>query len=62
MAFYVAGLPGLALAAILWLTVSEPKRGAMAETFAPEPIGPTLSFLASQRTFIILLVGFCLTT
>ena len=26
------GLPGIALAAILWLTISEPKRGAMAET------------------------------
>jgi hypothetical protein len=46
----------------LWLTVSEPKRGAMAETFTPEPIGPTLGFLASQRTFVILLAGFCLTT
>ena len=62
MAFYTAGLPGLALAAVLWLTISEPKRGAMAETFTPEPIGPTLGFLASQRTFLILLVGFCLTT
>jgi predicted MFS family arabinose efflux permease len=62
MAFYVAGLPGIALAAALWLTVSEPKRGAMAETFTPEPIGPTLGFLVSQRTFVILLAGFCLTT
>ncbi len=61
-AFFVAGLPGLALAAVLWLTISEPKRGAMAETFTPEPIGPTLGFLASQRTFVILLAGFCLTT
>jgi predicted MFS family arabinose efflux permease len=57
MAFYTAGLPGIALAAVLWLTISEPKRGAMAETFTPEPFGPTLSFLASQRTFVILLVG-----
>src|SRR3954454_21325657 len=62
MAFYTAGLPGIALAAVLWLTVSEPKRGAMAETFTPEPLGPTLGFLASQKTFIIVLVGFCLTT
>ena len=62
MAFYTAGLPGIALAAVLWLTISEPKRGAMAETFTPEPFGPTLAFLASQRTFVILLVGFCLTT
>src|SRR5471032_305657 len=45
MAFFTAGLPGIALAAVLWLTVSEPTRGAMAETFTPEPIGPTLGFL-----------------
>lgn len=62
MALFTAGLPGLALAAVLWLTVSEPKRGAMAETFAPEPIGPTLGFLASQPSFVIVLIGFCLTT
>ena len=62
MAFHTAGLPGLALAAVLWLTIQEPKRGAMAETFTPEPIGPTLDFLALQRTFVILLAGFCLTT
>jgi MFS family permease len=62
MAFFTAGLPGIALAAVLWLTISEPKRGAMAETFTPEPIGPTLGFLASQRTFVIVLIGFCLTT
>ena len=62
MAFFVAGLPGLALAAVLWLTVSEPARGARAEAFAPEPIRPTLGFLISQRSFVIVLVGFCLTT
>src|SRR4030081_3994244 len=62
MAFFSAGLPGIALAAVLWLTVSEPKRGAMGETFAPEPIGPTVGFLASQQTFVIVLIGFCLTT
>ena len=62
MAFFAAGLPGIALAAVLWLTVSEPKRGAMAETFTPEPIGPTVGFLASQRSFVIVLIGFCLTT
>ena len=62
MAFFTAGLPGIALAAILWLTISEPRRGAMAETFIPEPIGPTLGFLASQKSFVIVLIGFCLTT
>ena len=62
MAFFTAGLPGIALAAVVWLTVAEPKRGVMAETFAPEPIGPTLGFLASQKSFVIVLIGFCLTT
>jgi predicted MFS family arabinose efflux permease len=62
MAFFSAGIPGLLLAAVLWLTVSEPRRGAMAESFVPEPLGPTLAFLASQRSFVIVLVGFCLTT
>lgn len=62
MAFFTAGLPGIALAAVLWLTIAEPRRGAMAETFTPEPIGPTLGFLASQQSFVIVLVGFCLTT
>jgi predicted MFS family arabinose efflux permease len=62
MAFFTAGLPGIALAAVMWLTLPEPKRGAMAETFKPEPIGPTLGFLASQQTFVIVLIGFCLTT
>jgi MFS family permease len=62
MAFFSAGLPGIALAAVLWFTVNEPRRGVMAETFTPEPIGPTLGFLASQRSFVIVLIGFCLTT
>jgi predicted MFS family arabinose efflux permease len=62
MAFFAAGLPGIVLAAVLWLTVPEPRRGAMAETFAPEPVGPTLAFLASQQTFVIILFGFCLTS
>src|SRR3954469_22919716 len=62
MAFFTAGLPGIALAAVLWLTISEPKRGAMAETFTPETLGATLRFLVTQKTFIIVLIGFCLTT
>jgi MFS family permease len=62
MAFVSAGLPGIALAAILWLTIAEPKRGAMAERFVPEPLGPTVGFLATQPSFVIVLAGFCLTT
>jgi predicted MFS family arabinose efflux permease len=67
MAFFTAGLPGILLAAVLWLTVSEPRRGGtrqdgLAEKFTPEPLGPTLAFLASQKSFVIVLIGFCLTT
>ena len=61
-AFFAAGLPGVALAAVLWLTVAEPRRGAMAENFTPEPIGATLRFLVAQHSFIIVLIGFSLTT
>jgi MFS family permease len=62
MAFFSAGLPGIAFAALLWLTVAEPRRGLTAEKFMPEPIAPTLRFLASQPSFVIVLIGFCLTT
>jgi predicted MFS family arabinose efflux permease len=61
-AFFAAGLPGMALAAVLWLSVSEPKRGAQAETFTPEPLAPTLHFLTTQQSFVIVLIGFWLTT
>jgi predicted MFS family arabinose efflux permease len=62
MAFFAAGLPGIALAAVLWLTIAEPKRGAQAETFTPETLGATLHFLVTSRTFLIVLIGFWLTT
>jgi MFS family permease len=62
MAFVSAGLPGIALAAILYLTVAEPKRGTMMESFVLEPLGPTFRFLLSQASFVIVLIGFCLTT
>jgi MFS family permease len=61
LGYFVGGYVIL-LAAILWLTISEPKRGAMQEAFVPEPLAPTLRFLVSQRSFIIMLIGFCLTT
>jgi len=34
----------------------------MTEIFAPEPIGPTLRFLITQPSFVIVLVGVCLTS
>ena len=64
VAFIAAGLPGILLALVLWLTVSEPRRGAMDAQSAllkQDPLGATLAFLASQRTFLVVLIGFCLT-
>ncbi len=65
IAFMTAGLPGLALAAVLWLTVTEPARGGMDGSVAKpfrEGFGRTLAFLLSQRTYILVLSGFCLTS
>jgi predicted MFS family arabinose efflux permease len=64
-AFMVAGLPGIALALVLWLTVAEPARGGVNAGAAPPPrerIGPTLAFLASQKSYVLVLLGFCLTS
>jgi MFS family permease len=61
-AFFTAGLPGIAIAAVLWLTVSEPQRGSSVEKIKREALAPTLAFLGSQKTFLIVLLGFCLTT
>jgi MFS family permease len=64
MAFIAAGAPGILLAVILRLSVSEPRRGVMEQASepTPEPIGPTLSFLVSQKTFVLVLIGFWLTS
>ena len=61
-AFFTAGLPGIALAGVLWLTVAEPRRSAPVDHPLRDAWRPTLGFLISQKTFLIVLVGFCLTT
>jgi MFS family permease len=64
-AFMTAGLPGLVLAAVLWLTVTEPARGGMDGSLVKpvrEGFGPTLAFLLSQRSYLLVLIGFCLTS
>ena len=64
VAFLAAAAPGLLLAAALRLTVAEPRRGAM-DSGAPAPaesLGPTVRFLLSQRTFVLVVLGFCLTS
>lgn len=59
-AFLVAGLPGLALAAVFYLTVSEPAHG-MAEAQAMEHDRPSLAdalrFFAGQSSLLLLVLG-----
>ena len=59
-AFIGAGLPGLILAIVLLLTVREPARTSGVRLSAP--LGESLAFLASQKTYMIVLVGFCITS
>lgn len=54
MAFIVAGLPGLVLALLVWLTVKEPQRGQMDLGSAAEealPFMETLKDLAANRVY-----------
>jgi MFS family permease len=61
VAFISAGIPGLAIALILWFTVVEPvRRGDGAEKIHNEALGSTFAFLFSQRSFLLVLIGFCL--
>ncbi|HEY0938728.1 MAG TPA: MFS transporter [Steroidobacter sp.] len=59
-AFMIAGLPGLALAAVLYFTVREPQRGmSEARPVDPRPltIRESLSFILSQRSLVLLTLG-----
>ncbi|MEM1390412.1 MAG: MFS transporter [Pseudomonadota bacterium] len=58
-AFFVAGVPGLVLAAILYFTVKEPLRGAVEQREASDtaPIGQTFKFIFGQSSLIWLLIG-----
>lgn len=58
--FFVAGAPGLLIAAILFLTVKEPERGASEDRTTDEDapsLRETLSFFKSQRAMVSLLLG-----
>jgi MFS family permease len=64
-AFIGAGVPGLAIAILLRISVREPIRGAQ-DAGVPravrQDLRPTFSFLLSQRSYILVLIGFCLTS
>ena len=61
MAFLGAGLPGIAIALLLRFTVAEPvRRTDSGEKVQNEAIGATFAFLFSQKSFLLVLIGFCL--
>lgn len=64
-AFLVAGVPGLIVAMVFRLTVKEPARGSSEQRrvhTGQQGLGETMRFMASQKCYMLLLVGFCLTT
>jgi MFS family permease len=59
--FISASIPGLAIALLLGVTVAEPARqGGGGDKVSNEAIGPTFAFLFSQKSFLLVLIGFCL--
>lgn len=59
-AFVVLGVPGLALALIVFLTVKEPRRGQLdgpAARAVRVPFAEVLRFVSSQRSAVHLLIG-----
>lgn len=64
-AFMACGIPGIVLAAIIYLTIPEPARGqndAPGANLKMYSLGDTLRFLRSQKTFVLCVVGYCLTS
>ena len=63
VAFFVAGVPGLLLSIVVWLSVREPKRGAIEARESENEVssfGESLSFIGGQSSFLWLLAGCCL--
>jgi len=64
-AFLVAGVPGLLVALIFRLSVKEPARGrseAKRVDTGQQKFWETLRFMARQKCYLVLLIGFCFTT
>jgi MFS family permease len=63
-AFILLGVPGVAVALLVWLTVGEPRRGQLDSSPAPgrKPLIDSMRFIASQRSAVHLLVGGTLAT
>jgi predicted MFS family arabinose efflux permease len=64
-AFYVLGLPGLALAVLVWFTIQEPRRGAadgIAHTGDAPSLITTVRHMLSQRSLVHVFIGATITT
>lgn len=64
-AFLVAGIPGLLVALLFRLTVREPVRGSSEHErvdTSQQSLGKTIRFMRGQKSYMLLLTGFCLTT
>ncbi|MEK7831655.1 MAG: MFS transporter, partial [Acidobacteriota bacterium] len=62
-AFFIAGLPGLLIAALLWLTVKDPERGSTEARNADNKLvslPETMRFLLGQKSFLLIVIGFAL--
>ncbi|MEZ5533545.1 MAG: MFS transporter [Steroidobacteraceae bacterium] len=60
MAFFLVGLPGVALAVVVWMTVREPARGASEQRAADSanvPFRDVLRFLCTQRALVAITIG-----
>ena len=58
MAFYLAGLPGVALALLVLLTIREPKLARAAEqSTAATPLGQVFATLWGRKSYVLLCVG-----
>jgi predicted MFS family arabinose efflux permease len=60
VAFFVAGIPGILLALILYFTVREPRRGAVEQREddgEASSFGETITFIMGQSSFLWMLVG-----
>lgn len=64
-AFMVSGLPGIMIALLLWATVRDLPRGSADGHKVPaatESVMDTVRFLLSQKSFVLIVMGFCLSS
>ena len=65
IAFFFAGLPGLIVSALLFVTVKEPPRGIQdgkKVDIKDYNIGDTLRYFVKNRTYLFSLIGLCLSS